>query len=417
MADATDEEHPWATRWLRSVRLERFKAAFQPGRIRMYPLTVVIGRNGSGKSTLLEALQWIDTAMRYDCKVACERYHGIHDLVNLRSQAKPLFFRLETEWSPSRDASDDESGWHYGIRVEEAARVSDPVLTQEYLYSGSPNIAGKEYWIATYRRERRVFSRPAVNAKGLADLTFDDPDRLALARGWIRRGSSRRDNPLAAFADFWQRAVFLRLSPNRLAEGSSVSRRSFDPLLDEEGHNLPALLNELSDEQREQLVVAVSGVMKDIVSVDVRTTGPRDQRAFYSLSEHMPYRGRAGRSKFPIPAWMLSEGTRRITAIFALLEHSPPPSLLCIEEIENGLDPWTVIYVLRRLQSAVDSGIQVVVTTHSPWLLDYVPLRSILHVQRTVGETVYQPFADEAEVRAFAASVPPGTRYVKSGGM
>lgn len=417
MADTTEDDLPWATRWLRSVRLERFKAAFQPARIEVHPFTVVIGRNGSGKSTLLEALQWIDTAMRYDCRVACERYHGIHDLVNLRSRATPLFFDLETEWVRSRDDAPDAPGWHYGIRVEEAERTSDPILTREYLYSGSPQTSGKEYWIATSKKERKVFSRPAVNAKGSVDLIFDDPDRLALARGWVRRGSAKRDNPLVSFADFWQRAVFLRLSPNRLAEGSLVSRRSFDPLLDEEGHSLPALLNELNDVQREQLVTAVSGVLKDIVSVDVHTTGPRDQRAFYSLSEHMPYRGRAGRSKFPIPAWMLSEGTRRITAIFALLEHWPPPSLLCIEEIENGLDPWTVIYVLRRLQSAVDSGIQVVVTTHSPWLLDYVPIRSILHVKRTMGETVYQSFADEAEVRSFAASIPPGTRYVRSKGM
>jgi predicted ATPase len=109
---------------------------------------------------------------------------------------------------------------------------------------------------------------------------------------------------------------------------------------------------------------------------------------------------------------MLSEGTRRITAVFALLSHDPPPSLLCIEEVENGLDPWTVEKVLNALQSAVDAGTQVIVTTHSPWLLNMVPLASILHVRRHEGETVYERFATRQLANRFAASVPPGTRYV-----
>jgi predicted ATP-dependent endonuclease of OLD family len=51
---------------LSSVRLERFKAAFQPAKVELHPFTILIGKNGSGKSTLLEALQWIDTSVRFD---------------------------------------------------------------------------------------------------------------------------------------------------------------------------------------------------------------------------------------------------------------------------------------------------------------------------------------------------------------
>jgi len=90
--------------------------------------------------------------------------------------------------------------------------------------------------------------------------------------------------------------------------------------------------------------------------------------------------------------------------------------LLCIEEIENGLDPWTVLYVLKRLQSASTQGVQVIITTHSPWLLDHVEIGSILHVRRSDGETVYEKFSSEADVRKFASSVPPGTRFVNIAG-
>lgn len=132
----------------------------------------------------------------------------------------------------------------------------------------------------------------------------------------------------------------------------------------------------------------------------------------YSLLEEMPYQGREGKKQFPIPAWMLSEGTRRITAILALLMRDPAPSLLCIEEIENGLDPWTVKIILRHLQDAADRGTQVLLTTHSPWVLDDVPMESILLVRRRGGDTQYEHFASLYEVKAFNDSVPAGTRYV-----
>jgi predicted ATPase len=110
---------------------------------------------------------------------------------------------------------------------------------------------------------------------------------------------------------------------------------------------------------------------------------------------------------------MLSEGTRRITAILALLVREPAPSLLCIEEVENGLDPWTILRVLQELQSASDHSVQVVLTSHSPWLLDHVPLQSVLLVSRVEGETIYEQFATSDRARKFVGSIPPGTRYVQ----
>jgi predicted ATPase len=363
---------------LKSIRLERFKAAFKPDPVELTPFTTLIGRNGSGKSTLLEAMQWVDATLRRDAVEACKRYFGVHDLINLRSRAERPFFALHSTWEVGGQA------WEYSIKVEEDADGTTPRIVSEQLASG-------------VGRGRTVeLSQP------------ESTDRLALWRATSAVASQIRD--------YWKRAAFLRLSPGRLAEGSLAKRASSDPLLDEEGQTLPALLNDLNSEQRRWLIQQVNSVLRDIENVSVSSPGAhRSEKVHYSLHERMPYRGRNGRSLFEIPAWMLSEGTRRLTAIFALLAHDPPPSLLCIEEVENGLDPWAVEIVLKHLQSASDKGTQVIITTHSPWLLDHVEPESVIEVKRVQGDTQYRRFTDLAAVKVYAAHVPVGTRYVQEG--
>jgi predicted ATPase len=388
----TEETATLESPLLSEVRLERFKAAFKPNPIPLQPFNIVIGRNGSGKSTLLEALQWLDTTIRRDAREACDRYFGVGDLINLRSQSLVPHFELSLTWT-----FHDAPRLRYRLRVEESNGT--PVITREELFTLRPNGRPFEYYLWTRGKgERVVFGQSVV---------IREPDRLAL--GVL--GSS--DPQLAFLAEFWSRAVFLRLSPNRLAYGSLATRKSFEPLLDEEGQTLPALLNELSPEQRVDLVRSIQEILPGIQNVRVsRAELGRDTRVNYSLLEKVPYQGRTGRSQFPIPSWMLSEGTRRITAILALLAREPAPSLLCIEEIENGLDPWTVREILRHLQSASERGTQIILTTHSPWVLDEVPIESILQVRRIEGDTRYERFAARPEIKAYDSSVPAGTRYV-----
>lgn len=387
---------------LSSVTLRAFKAAFNPAPIPLRQFNVIIGRNGSGKSTLLEALQWIDTTMRRDAREASQRYHGLPDLVNLRSP-KDLAFEIGLTWSSE---SGDVPQFRYDVKVEDKGGVAR--IVEESLASQRSNGRVIKSFIATSDGGERTVSTTASKT-----IARREPDRLALE--WIE--NVELNDPLRSpqfLSEFWRRAVFLRLSPNRLQEGSPATRRSFEPLLDEEGQNLPALLNELNDEQREALVEAVREILPGIQNVEVsKAETGRDTRVHYSLREVMPYKGRAGKKQFSIPAWMLSEGTRRITAILALLARDPAPTLLCIEELENGLDPWTVKAILRHLEDAATRGTQVLLTTHSPWVLDDVPMESILLVRRRSGDTQYEHFASLEEVQEFQRSVPAGTRYVQ----
>lgn len=397
---------------LESVKLERFKAAFRPDPLPVSPFTVIIGRNGSGKSTVLEALQWLDLAMRHDAIRACERYSGIHDLLNIRSRGTSTrFFKLELKWNTGGQSRSGPTA-KYELRVNESVDGRPLVHSESLIVNeghqdipvirteveGNRHSPGKRILLPDDSDRRRI---------------FDEPDRLALSR---LAGSGDDESlphaTLDAIRSFWERAVFLRLSPQRLAQGSLPKRRSFDPLLDEEGQALPALLSELSASQKKALVEAINIALPDVRGVSVSdTNSSREQNVYWSIREKMPT-GYAGTGSYEIPASMLSEGTRRLTAILALLIRRPPPSLLCIEEIENGLDPWTILDVLARLKQAPRRGTQTILTSHSPWLLDNVDMDAIRLVRRTGGNTRYSLFRTEAAKRNFMESVPPGARYV-----
>src|SRR5439155_21647473 len=82
---------------------------------------------------------------------------------------------------------------------------------------------------------------------------------------------------------------------------------------------------------------------------------------------------------FKVPGWLLSTGTLRIVALLALLRHPTPPPLIIIEEVENGLDPRTIHLLVDEIRNAIESGrTQVILTTHSPYLLDLLDLSHIV---------------------------------------
>ena len=397
---------------LESVQLERFKAAFRPDALPVAPFTAIVGRNGSGKSTVLEALQWLDVALRFDTVRASERYGGVHDLLNIRSRASKRYFKLILKWA----------GTQRGARVQRATyelRINESSDGRPLVHSEKLDVLDEKNAETPIIRTEEEGSRSTPGRRLLLPLNsdrrrvFDDPDRLALSRLGGGTGDGSQSNAtLEAVRSFWDRAVFLRLSPQRLALGSPPRRKSFEPLLDEEGQSLPALLNELTDNQKEALVSAMNSALPDVRKIVVSNpTTSRELNASWSIREKMPT-GHAGRGTYEIPASMLSEGTRRLTAILALLIRKPAPSLLCIEEIENGLDPWTILDVLRRLQTAPRGGTQVILTTHSPWLLDSLDVDAIRLVRRTGGNTKYSTFRSEAAKQRFVATVPAGAQYV-----
>jgi predicted ATPase len=114
----------------------------------------------------------------------------------------------------------------------------------------------------------------------------------------------------------------------------------------------------------------------------------------------------------PIPGWLLSSGTLRILALLAVFESPIKPSVLFVDEIENGLDPRTIGLLLSQIQSVfMDMSMQVIVTTHSPYFLDMVPLESIVVSDKINGGSIYEIPRNDSSLQAWKDKFSPGKLY------
>jgi predicted ATPase len=116
---------------------------------------------------------------------------------------------------------------------------------------------------------------------------------------------------------------------------------------------------------------------------------------------------------FKVPGWLLSTGTMRLVALLALLRHPTPPPLIVIEEIENGLDPRTIHLIVDEIRRVIESGkSQIIITTHSPYLLDLLHISQIVLVERDeIGQPVFSRPADQESLGEWAKKFSPGKLY------
>lgn len=103
-----------------------------------------------------------------------------------------------------------------------------------------------------------------------------------------------------------------------------------------------------------------------------------------------------------LPAAQASDGMMLVLAYLAILFSPKPPSLLLIEEPENGVHPrrlQEVLRILRELVSEQDRT-QVVLTTHSPYVVDlFRPEEVTLCLKGADGAVTTHRLSDSKSVR------------------
>ncbi len=109
-----------------------------------------------------------------------------------------------------------------------------------------------------------------------------------------------------------------------------------------------------------------------------------------------------------------SDGFALTLAILTLLHVPNSPKIILIEEIENGLNPSTLRFILESLMSAsANKGTQFLITTHSPALLDLMSdnPESIIICEQEQGHSTYTPLSSVLE--KFGSDYEPGESLIQ----
>jgi predicted ATPase len=357
---------------LQAFRLRNFKAVRDSGEVHFTPLTVLIGKNGSGKSSLIEALETFQNVIQQGIDDAFIPWKGFESVWNKAVSHKPTEDQVG-KISPSNPMEFEAVG-----------------LTDAIPFQGKIEINKDE-------KRDQIF---------ITNQDFDtplNPPKVEKSKEMAPEFHVR-DLAWHRFVYKWQ---FISLEPSRMLEPKPQRRSLREIRLAKDGSNIAQYLQSIADTEPtalEGIVEALKAVLPYADDLRPAITSELERNVYLTLTE----KG----LKEPLGGWLLSQGTLRILALFAVLRHPKPPSVVFIEELENGLDFRTVQMLVEEIRQFVNgTGRQVVVTTHSPYLLDLVPLSQVVLVTRKAkGPSFWRP-TESKELREWAEDYGPGSLF------
>ena len=304
------------------------------------PLTYLVGANGSGKSNFLDALHLVRDSLAGSLDNALNERGGLNE-VRRRSSGHPTNFGIRLEFL----LKSGRCG-HYAFNIGALAGRGYEVQSEECVIAG----LGRG---PSFRIDRGVL-------KGSSEATFPlvTADRLALAAV----------SGLTAFRPIFDALTsmgFYNLNPKVMRE---LQKPQEGRLLKPAGENIASVIGHLERVAPDQLGIVqeyLQTVVPMVHGVKREPIGPMETLEFRQdmAGAKNPWRFRAQN---------MSDGTLRALGILAALFQGNPdyaPTLVGIEEPETALHP-AASTALREALNRASSHTQVIVTSHSPDLLD-----------------------------------------------
>ncbi|MGY4830654.1 AAA family ATPase [Sphaerotilaceae bacterium SBD11-9] len=357
--------HP-DTAFIRRVVLRNYKSIGSCD-VRLRPLTYLVGQNGAGKSNFLDALHFVRSALAGSLDNAINERGGLNE-VRRRSSGHPTHFGIRIEFR----LRDGREGW-YAFDIGAMASGGYEVQHEKCVIGG----LGKGPF---FRIEKGVL-------RDSSEATFPSvtSDRLALVAA----------SGLTAFRPVFDALTamgFYNLNPKLMRE---LQKPQEGRLLKPVGENIASVIGHLERVAPERVKIIreyLQSVVPMVHGMERKAIGPM---------ETLEFRQDMAGAKHPwkFLAQNMSDGTLRALGVLTALLQSNvdySPTLIGIEEPETALHP-AASAALREVLVQAASHTQVLVTSHSPDLLDdrEIDADAIVAVVSEGGETKIAPL-DEA---------------------
>lgn len=336
---------------IQGIQISNFRSVGDDVRVTLGPMTVLVGPNGSGKSNVVDALCFLSDCVALGLEGAVTGRHGI-SAVRRWSHGRPFNVRIAVQLR----APDFNGSYSFELAGDK---------TQEYRVKNENIVVrlGSEHHRVTIDelkwKEGPSELRPRLSPMSLA---------LPLLAG---------DDRFSQLADELRGIAVYSIFPDELREP-----QKYDPVrpMRKHGENWVSLLKEeTAGTWTPDLIAALHKLTNDIDDVRVQQVGGH-------LAVSFKHRTASAKQKKWFDATQESDGTLRVAGIITALLQEPPPTLIAIEEPELTVHAGALPLVNDYLQQAAKHS-QVLITTHSPELLDLVEPENVRVVERRDGIT------------------------------
>lgn len=332
--------------FLRRVLIRDYKS-IRYCRVSLAPLTVLVGPNSAGKSNFLDALQFLGDSLQSSLPAALRSRGGI-EVVRRRGGLEPKSFSVEVELGLGDDLLAAYGFEVAGLKEEplsvmwERVRITD--LTGRLLHYYS-------------RRDQKIVE------SSVTDLPRIPKDRLYL-------GSAASLPEFTSLFDELMAMRFYDLEPRTMMEPHQG--RSGE-LLEKSGENIATVFGRLCSEapvQARRIQEYLKAIVPEINRVETVSIDPWKTLRFWLKVEGVE-------KPLSFDASTMSDGMLHafgvLVAINQRSERGGPLRLVGVEEPETALHPAAAGALMDAIREA-SVRTQILVTTHSPDLLDLTDL-------------------------------------------
>ena len=347
-------------------------------------LAVVVGANGSGKSALFDVFSFLKESLTQNVAQAVARRGGFGELVS-RGETGPIGITVKFRDSGGRLAT---------YQLDIANEQGRPIVEREVLEFRRGQY-GTPWRLVDFSRGQgsAITNEAAYGEEGVveerAQHVLDDPSALAI-KGLGQFKEFRLVAELRGLIENWH------ISDVHISDARSSAEAGYAEHLSTRGDNVAQVARYLYERHRDcfdRVLEVMTQLMPGVSSVEAKPT--EDGRLVLRFQD--------GSFKDPFVARYVSDGTIKMFAYLVLLNDPKPHPLLAIAEPENQLYPELLYELVEELRDYARRGGQVLVSTHSPELLNGVQLDEIYWLVKQDGFTTVRRAMDSELLRNLVA--------------
>lgn len=377
---------------IEKIRVKNFKV-FHDMEIRdLSKFCVFLGANGAGKSTLFDIFGFLSDALNGNVRTALNKRGGFKE-VYTRNGEGPIEFEIKFR----DDAIGESKPPLITYELHLHLKNSSPIITKEILSYRRGNY-GRPYRFLEFAEgtgsailNEEDFQTEKQQLKEVRETqTLASPDILAI-KGL---GQFQKFKAIASFRkllESWYVSNF------KVDAAQTVEDSTYSEHLSVSGNNLAQVTKyiyethpDIFERILQKLQMRIPGIEK------VQALETQDGRIVLQFKD--------GSFKDPFISRFVSDGTIKMFAYLVLLNDPTPHPLLCVEEPENYLHPELLPELAEEFREYATKGGQVLVSTHSPELVNALDIKEVFWLQKQNGYTSIHAAENDAPVKALYES-------------